>query len=134
MRTDRANARRCAARRPCSKPRATPRRFRTRCLFAFAAAVAILPSRCARGWPGFLVLENEWLAPRVAPQSGAIAPHLRQAGADSISRAGRGLADNFRLVLRGADKTDKVILGRDQKLSGAVRRPAVGWTWPGTDR
>jgi len=69
---------------------------------------------------GPVVLENEQLRLEVDPGNGAIARIVDKQGQIHLAPVG-GLADNFRLILRGADKENKVILGRCQKLTALTK-------------
>ena len=89
--------------------------------FAFVVvAVGLLcflfPANAADQAPIPVVLENENLRIEVDPGNGVISRVSDKQGQIHVAPV-VGLADNFRLVLRGADKKDRVILGRGQKLS-----------------
>ena len=84
---------------------------------------------------GPVVLENEQLRIEVDPGNGAIARIVDKQGQIHLAPVG-GLADNFRLVLRGADKKNKVILGRSQKLTTLSKAGSgldLAWNGPLTD-
>jgi hypothetical protein len=82
------------------------------------------------------VLDNEHLRLEVDPGTGAIARIVDKQGQVHLA-AVAGLADNFRLTLRGADKKNKVILGRSQKLSALSKSGSgldLAWNGPLADR
>jgi len=76
----------------------------------------LFPANAADQAPIPVVLENENLRIEVDPGNGVISRVSDKQGQIHVAPVA-GLADNFRLVLRGADKKDRVILGRGQKLS-----------------
>jgi hypothetical protein len=81
------------------------------------------------------ILENGQLRLEVDAGNGAIARIVDKQGQIHLAAAG-GLADNFRLVLRGADKKNKVILGRSQKLTALSKAGSgfdLAWNGPLTD-
>jgi hypothetical protein len=103
-----------------------------------AIAGGLLLCSCPAGalGQGPLVLDNEHLRLEVDPGSGAIARIVDKPGQIHLAPVG-GLADNFRLTLRGADKKNKVILGRSQKLSAASKSGSgldLAWNGPLADR
>ncbi len=107
---------------------------------AFMAIAVGLPIFCraasaADQGPDPIVLDNEHLRIEVDPGNGAIARISDKQGRIQLAPAG-GLADNFRLVLRGGDKKERVILGRNQKLSGVKKTDDaldLAWNEPLTD-
>jgi hypothetical protein len=81
------------------------------------------------------VLENKHLRIEVDSGDGTILRISDKRGGIQLAPAG-GLADNFRLVLRGTDKKNKVILGRVQKLSSASKAGGgldLAWNGPLVD-
>jgi hypothetical protein len=98
---------------------------------------SLLASVLARSGPGAepVALENEYLRIEVDPGNGAIGRISDKPGRIQLAPAG-GLADNFRLVLRPADKKNKLILGRSQKLSRVSKVHGgldLAWDAPLTD-
>ena len=81
------------------------------------------------------VLDNEHLCIEVETSHGTIARVRDKQGRIELTPA-EDLADNFRLVLRTADKKNKVILGRNQKLSSFSRDDGtlkLAWNGPLAD-
>ena len=76
--------------------------------------VCFFPAGAAAQGP--IVLENEQLRLEVDSDHGTITRIVDKQGHIRIAPAS-GLADNFRLTLRAADKKNKIILGRSQKLT-----------------
>ena len=102
--------------------------------FAFLLPCCFLPSEAEGKDP--VVLENEQLRLEVDSANGAIARIVDKQGQVNLAPAG-GLADNFRLTLREADKrvtdkNDKVILGRNQKATSVTKTDGgLNQTWNG---
>jgi hypothetical protein len=101
---------------------------------AIAAGLLLFPllARAAGDGQGTAVLENEHLRIEVDRGSGAIARILDRAGQIHLGPP-PGLADVFRLVLRGADKKDRLILGRSQKLTKVTKAGGtldLAWSGP----
>jgi len=95
--------------------------------------LCLCPARAAGENP--VVLENEQLRLEVDPGNGAIARIVDKRGQIQLAPVG-GLADNFRLVLRGTDKKNMVILGRSQKLTALSRAGSgvdLAWNGPLAD-
>jgi len=102
-----------------------------------AVAGGLLLCFCPAGavGQGPVVLENEHLRLEVDPGNGAIARIVDKPGQIHLAPVG-GLADNFRLVLRGADKKNKLILGRSQRLAALSRTGSgldLAWNGPLAD-
>jgi hypothetical protein len=94
------------------------------CLFPAGAAVA-----------GPIVLENEKVRLEVDSDHGTITRIVDKQGQIRLDPIG-GLADNFRLTLCAADKKNKTILGRKQKLASksvADNRLELAWNGPLVD-
>jgi hypothetical protein len=88
------------------------------------------PAPCRSEGP--VVLDNEHLRIEVNLTHGTIAHIADKPGKIQLVSAA-GLADNFRLFLRGADNKTKVILGRHQKLSQVTQGPGtldLAWEGP----
>ncbi len=102
-----------------------------------AIAGGLLLCSCPAGalGQGPLVLDNEHLRLEVDPGNGAIARIVDKQGQIHLTPVG-GLADNFRLTLRDADKKNRVILGRSQKLTALSKSGSgfdLAWNGPLTD-
>ena len=103
-------------------------------VFAVSLTFPVLPSVAADRNP--VVLENEQLRLEVASDNGALARLVDKRGPINLAPVG-GLADNFRLILRDAgkrfaDKGDKVILGRNQKVASIEKTGnRLNLTWNG---
>ncbi|MBN2022450.1 MAG: hypothetical protein JW809_06610 [Pirellulales bacterium] len=81
------------------------------------------------------VLENDRVLLEVDPARGTILRILDKASSIELAPP-RALAENFRLVVLLPDKTTATILGKDQKLSSAIRTEdglALAWTGPLVD-
>lgn len=89
-------------------------------LAAVAAGLLFCPCPAIAAEQGPLVLENGQLRLEADPGNGAITRIADKQGQIQL-RAVSGLADNFRLIVRGADNREKTILGRSQKLSDLSR-------------
>ena len=85
--------------------------------------------------PGSVVLDNEHLRIEIDPGNGAITRILDKQGQIQLVPVD-GLAENFRLVLRGPGATHRTILGRNQKLSSVSKVDGVldlAWKQPLAD-
>jgi hypothetical protein len=96
-------------------------------------AVFVAGGPASAGQP--LVVDNAHLRLEIEPEHGVIARISDKQGRTDMAAAG-GLADNFRLVLRTADKKSRTILGRNQPLSNASAVDGgldLTWAGPLTD-
>jgi len=101
-------------------------------VFTIAAGLLFGPWPAGAAGQGTAALENEQLRIEVDPGNGAIARIVDKKGQAQLAPAG-GLADVFRLILRGADKKNRVILGRSQKLSKVAKADGgldLAWSGP----
>ena len=81
---------------------------------------------------GPVVLDTGQLRLEIDPGNGAIARIVDKQGQICLAPVG-GLADSFRLILRAADKKNKVILGRSQKLTALSKASGgldLAWDGP----
>ena len=89
-------------------------------LTAITGGLLLCPCRAIAVDQGPTVLENAQLRLEVDPGNGAIARIVDKQGQIHLVPV-TGMADNFRLTLRGAGRSDKVILGRRQRLAALSR-------------
>ena len=93
------------------------------------------PANAADQAPDSAVLDNEHLRIEIDPGNGAITRILDKQGQIQLVPVD-GLAENFRLVLRGPGATHRTILGRNQKLSSVSKAGGVldlAWKQPLAD-
>ena len=91
-------------------------------LTAMAAGLLLCSyaANAAEQGPDPVVLDNEHLRIEIDPGNGAITRILDKQGQIQLVPAD-GMAENFRLVLRGLDAKQWTILGRSQKLSSVSK-------------
>jgi hypothetical protein len=93
------------------------------------------PARATADEAGRATLENQHIRIEIDPANGVIARVLDKDGQIDLVPAA-DLADNFHLLLRGANKEEKTILGRKQPLSKVAQQAdalELNWTGPLSD-